>query len=107
MDVNKKLCYSVAHQPHDSLFKKGMTDLEVAQDLLQKYLPHDLRATLDWGTLRHTNRSSVKEHLAQIHDCVVGYIGTPYLHVFAQDLLQKYLPHDLRATLDWGTLRHT
>ncbi|MEN0016469.1 MAG: Rpn family recombination-promoting nuclease/putative transposase, partial [Bacteroidota bacterium] len=67
MEPNNKPLYSVAHQPHDALFKKGMTDIEVAQDLLQKYLPHDLRTTLDWTTLRHTNKSSVKDHLAQIH----------------------------------------
>ncbi|MEN0016167.1 MAG: Rpn family recombination-promoting nuclease/putative transposase [Bacteroidota bacterium] len=88
MEPNKKLSYSVAHQPHDSLFKKGMTDIEVAQDLLQKYLPHDLRVTLDWGTLRHTNRSSVKEHLAQIHADMVYQCTLQHSHAHVYALVE-------------------
>ncbi|MEO1300783.1 MAG: Rpn family recombination-promoting nuclease/putative transposase [Bacteroidota bacterium] len=58
-------------QPHDSLFKKGMVSLTVAKDFLHGSLPVDMQQIINWDTLRHTNRSYVKEQLKQVHTDLV------------------------------------
>ncbi|MEO1219011.1 MAG: Rpn family recombination-promoting nuclease/putative transposase [Bacteroidota bacterium] len=58
-------------QPHDSLFKKGMVSLTVAKDFLHGSLPVDIQQIINWDTLRHTNRSYVKEQLKQLHTDLV------------------------------------
>ena len=64
--ITKEL-YDIVHQPHDAFFKKGMTDVAVTTILLQQYLKKQLKTMLDWNTLRYSNRSFVKEHLAHLH----------------------------------------
>ena len=59
------------HHPHDSFFKKSLSSLAVAKDFLKAHLSPEIIQRIDWSTLRSTNKSYVKAHLAQLHSDVV------------------------------------
>ena len=75
----------ILHNPHDALFKKGMADAEVAKHLLQEHLPRHIKNLPDWSTMRHVNKSVVKESLSHLHadivwQCTVRHRNT---HIYA------------------------
>jgi predicted transposase/invertase (TIGR01784 family) len=59
------------HNPHDSLFKRALANLEVAKDLLQAHLAPEIVKRIDWNSIQLTNKSFVDEKLAHLHSDVV------------------------------------
>lgn len=58
-----------AYTKHDKLFQSAMTDIRVAQDFFQQYLPVTLRQTIDWKTLRISSNTHIAPSLkASISD---------------------------------------
>ena len=53
-------------QPHDSLFRAAMSDLRVARDVLQAYLPPSALRHLDLSTLRLEHGNSVDSALQSL-----------------------------------------
>lgn len=51
--------------PHDTLFKKFLTDVEVARDFLQIHLPAHLKSYCDLSTIQIAPGSFVEENLRQ------------------------------------------
>jgi len=51
------------HQAHDKLFKETFSDVEVAQDFLQHYLPPTLLKCIDVTSLEMLNDSFIEEKL--------------------------------------------
>lgn len=49
------------HHLHDAFFKKTLSKLEVAKDLLKAHLSPEISQRIDWNTLRLTNKSYVTE----------------------------------------------
>src|SRR5699024_4309060 len=51
------------HQVHDKLFKETFSDVEVARDFLQQYLPATLLKCMDVTSLEMLNDSFIEEKL--------------------------------------------
>ncbi|XWN35407.1 MAG: Rpn family recombination-promoting nuclease/putative transposase [Roseivirga sp.] len=59
------------NNPHDTFFRRSLTDLATAKDLLQRYLAPELVERIDWDSLQMSNQSFVKEALKELHSDVV------------------------------------
>ncbi len=73
-------------QPHDSFFKKSLSNLTVAKDLLQAHFSPSITQRIHWDTLKRSNKSFVDAKLSQLYSDVVytcqidgqaAYIYTP------------------------------
>jgi len=53
------------YNPHDRFFKAVFGRTEVAAEFLERYLPIEVAATLDWTTLRAEKDSFLDPELAQ------------------------------------------
>lgn len=51
------------HQPHDSLFRNYLTDINMAKTFFQVYLPEDISNLCDFSTLRLEPGSFVEKNL--------------------------------------------
>ncbi|MEN0016609.1 MAG: Rpn family recombination-promoting nuclease/putative transposase, partial [Bacteroidota bacterium] len=85
MQQPKEELLQILHSPHDALFKKSMADAGVAIHLLKKHLPQHIKNLPDWDTMRHVNKSVVKEGLSHLHadmvwQCTVRNSDT---HIYA------------------------
>ena len=53
----------ILHQPHDSVFKVGMSDPHIAIEIIEGYLPKKLVAQMDFSTLTRCNTEYIDTHL--------------------------------------------
>ncbi len=87
------------HHPHDSFAKRGLTQPEIARDLLQAHLPKALQALCNLDTLRIEPSNHIEEELKQIFSDVIysleikgerGYIFVLLEHQSREDELLAY-----------------
>ena len=90
----------LSNTPHDAFVRQGLSNVEVAKDLLKAHLEQGITQKIDWQTLKLTNKSFVSKDLAQLHSDVVfsckikgkeAYIYTLIEHVRHEVALRKYL----------------
>ncbi|MEL6152621.1 MAG: Rpn family recombination-promoting nuclease/putative transposase [Bacteroidota bacterium] len=85
--------------PHDAFVRQGLSNVEVAKDLLKAHLQLGITQKIDWQTLKLTNKSFVSKDLAQLHSDVVfsckikgkeAYIYTLIEHQSTPDVLLPF-----------------
>ncbi len=52
---------------HDALFKKSLSELNVARDFFEAHLPPEVKSTMDFSTLKLEKGSFIDEGLRQTH----------------------------------------
>jgi predicted transposase YdaD len=50
------------HQPHDSLFRNYLTDIKMAKNFFQVYLPEDIKTLCDFYSLKLEPGSFVEKN---------------------------------------------
>lgn len=87
--------------PHDKLFKGAMTDIRVARDFFQHYLPEKVLKEIDLNTLSISKSSYVDPELELTHSDVLyevmvsGEIGYLYLLCEHQSTIDLLMPFRL------------
>ncbi|XWN34668.1 MAG: Rpn family recombination-promoting nuclease/putative transposase [Roseivirga sp.] len=59
------------NNPHDTFFRRSLSDLAVSKDFLKRSLRPDLVERIDWDSLQMSNQSFVKEALKELHSDLV------------------------------------
>jgi recombination-promoting nuclease RpnB len=87
-----------AHNSHDAIFKKFFTDIEVATNFIEIYLPKKIKQSCDFSTLKIEPSSFVDEDLKQHYSDILyslkvnGVKGYVYLNVEHQSTPQELMP---------------
>lgn len=86
------------HNPHDAIFKKFFTDIEVATNFIEIYLPKKIKQNCDFSTLKIEPGSFVDGDLKQHYSDILyslkvnGIKGYVYLNVEHQSTPQELMP---------------
>lgn len=86
------------HNSHDAIFKKFFSDIEVATNFIEIYLPKQLKQVCDFSTLKIEAGSFVDEDLKQHYSDILyslkinGVKGYAYINVEHQST-----PHELMS----------
>lgn len=86
------------HNPHDAIFKKFFSDIEVAAKFIEVYLPKQLKRCCDFSTLRIEAGSFIDEDLSQQHSDILyslkvdGIKGYLYINVEHQSTPDEIMP---------------
>jgi recombination-promoting nuclease RpnB len=89
---------SAVTTPHDALFKKFLTDPEVARDFLESHLSKKIKKLCDFSSLVIENASFIEDHLRQhaadvlYHLKIAGKDAYIYVLVEAQSSPDKLMP---------------
>jgi predicted transposase/invertase (TIGR01784 family) len=85
------------HNPHDGIFKKFFSDIEIAKDFIKAYLPEQLKQNCNFSTLKIEAGSFVDEDLKQHHSDILyslkigGIKGYVYINVEHQSTPQEFM----------------
>jgi recombination-promoting nuclease RpnB len=84
--------------PHDAIFKKFFSDIEVVNTFFQAYLPEKIKKKCDFSTLKIESGSFIADDLSQHHSDILyslkiaGHKGYLYVNVEHQSTPQKLMP---------------
>jgi predicted transposase/invertase (TIGR01784 family) len=87
-----------AHNSHEAIFKKFFTDIEVATNFIEIYLPKKIKQRCDFSTLKIEPGSFVDEDLKQHYSDILyslkvnGVKGYVYINVEHQSTPQELMP---------------
>jgi len=85
------------HNPHDAIFKKFFSNIEIAKDFIEAYLPEQLKQNCNFATLKIEAGSFVDEDLKQHHSDILyslkigGIKGYVYINVEHQSTPQEFM----------------
>ncbi|BBB15359.1 putative transposase YhgA family protein [Candidatus Rickettsiella viridis] len=86
------------YNPHDRIFKKFFTDIEVVKEFINAYFPKALQKKCDFSTLKIELGSFVEEDLRQHHSDILyslkidGITGYVYINVEHQSTPDELMP---------------
>jgi predicted transposase/invertase (TIGR01784 family) len=100
--TNKK---TTLHHPHDSVFKKALSDVKVARDLLRQHLPKDLQALIDWKSLHPETTSYIDDDLKTSSSDILYQLNTKEGHLYCLIEHQSQPDHYMALRLLEYTLR--
>lgn len=102
----------MAYQPHDTLAKSFLTNLEVAKDFLTAHLPQYIKSQCNFASLRIEASSFIDEdlkpHVADIlYSLEINHEpGLIYCVIEAQDIPQKLMPFRMLRYQIAGLKKH-
>ena len=86
------------HHPHDSIFRKALSDVKVGCDLLRQHLPQALQALIDWDSVRPDNTAYIHDDLKTSASDILYQLNTKggqqgYLYILCehQNRPEKYM----------------
>ncbi|WP_218813364.1 Rpn family recombination-promoting nuclease/putative transposase [Rickettsiella endosymbiont of Dermanyssus gallinae] len=84
--------------PHDAIFRKFFSDIEIANSFFEAYLPEKIKKKCDFSTLKIEPGSFVDDDLSQHHSDILyslkvaGHKGYVYINVEHQSTPKELMP---------------